>query len=72
MLEEQEEEGVQAGESGKMANVNLDSYTLETLSADALQRKLQEVLESEDYEMAAKIRDELKRRGLTGDKGKAT
>ncbi len=62
VLEEQEEEGVQAGESGKMANVNLDSYTLETLSADALQRKLQEVLESEDYEMAAKIRDELKRR----------
>ena len=62
VLEDQEEEGIQGGESGKMANVNLDSDTLETLSADALQRKLQEVLESEDYEMAARIRDVLTRR----------
>jgi uncharacterized protein len=39
---------------------NLD--TLETWSLDELQSRLQEVLESEDYETAAKIRDELKRR----------
>lgn len=40
----------------------IDPSALETYSAEALQNKLQEVLEAEDYEMAAKIRDELKRR----------
>lgn len=61
VLEDQDEEGG-VGDASKMANANLDSDALETLSSDALHTKLQEVLESEDYEMAAKIRDELKRR----------
>jgi uncharacterized protein len=42
--------------------VTLDTTALENWSADALQRRLQEVLESEDYESAARIRDEIKRR----------
>jgi len=40
----------------------VDNDALETYPADMLQRRLQEVLEAEDYETAAKIRDELKRR----------
>lgn len=36
---------------------------LSSFSIEDLQIKLDEVLEKEDYEMAAKIRDELKRRG---------
>jgi bifunctional DNase/RNase len=43
-------------------STNLDEGTLESWPVDALQTRLQEVLEAEDYEMAAKIRDELKRR----------
>jgi len=60
VLEEQDEEGGGIGTSKMPAN--LDSDALETLSIEALQRRLQEVLEAEDYETAAKIRDELKRR----------
>ena len=41
---------------------HLDSDALETYPIEALKRRLQEVLEGEDYETAAKIRDELKRR----------
>jgi uncharacterized protein len=44
------------------SSVSLDTTALENWSADALQRRLQEVLESEDYESAARIRDEIKRR----------
>jgi len=44
------------------ATAYVDSNALETYPADVLQRHLQEVLESEDYETAAKIRDELRRR----------
>lgn len=62
VLEEQDEEGSRGSDAGRMANANLDSDALETMSAEMLQQKLQEVLEAEDYEMAAKIRDELKRR----------
>ncbi|HNG90572.1 MAG TPA: DUF151 domain-containing protein, partial [Saprospiraceae bacterium] len=40
----------------------VDNDALETYPADMLQRRLQEVLETEDYETAAKIRDELRRR----------
>jgi uncharacterized protein len=43
-------------------STNLDEGTLESWPVDALQTRLQEVLEAEDYETAAKIRDELKRR----------
>ena len=44
------------------ATAYVDNDALETYPADMLQRRLQEVLESEDYETAAKIRDELRRR----------
>lgn len=42
--------------------MNFDSSALENYSMDALQSRLGEVLEAEDYESAAKIRDEIKRR----------
>ncbi len=60
---EDTEEGATAGVVGtsKMP-ANLDSDALETYSMEALKRRLSEVLEAEDYESAAKIRDELKRR----------
>lgn len=60
VLEDQDDDSAQGAEQGQISDIGTKS--LETLSADALQRKLQEVLDSEDYEMAAKIRDELKRR----------
>jgi len=41
---------------------NLDESSLETWPLDALRGRLQEALDSEEYEMAAKIRDEMKRR----------
>ncbi|MBL7803686.1 MAG: bifunctional nuclease family protein [Saprospiraceae bacterium] len=62
VLEDQDEDIAQGGEAGQVTAAGLSSENLGTLSAEILQRKLQEVLESEDYEMAAKIRDELKRR----------
>lgn len=37
--------------------------TIENLSVPALKKLLEEVLETEDYERAAKIRDEIKKRG---------
>lgn len=59
VLEDQED----SGRSGRgMQGAMKDSDALETQSVDALHQRLQEVLEAEDYEMAAKIRDELKRR----------
>lgn len=58
VLEEQEDGSLRSAQ----VVGNLDSDAIETLSMDTLQGKLQEVLEAEDYEMAAKIRDEIKRR----------
>jgi hypothetical protein len=58
ILEEQEGGGFAA----VPANSNLDNNALEVWPMNALQSRLQEVLESEDYEMAARIRDEMKRR----------
>jgi hypothetical protein len=58
ILEEQEGGGFTA----VPANSNLDNNALEVWPMNALQSRLQEVLESEDYEMAARIRDEMKRR----------
>ena len=53
----------EGGLSGTMvATAYVDNDALETYPADMLQRRLQEVLDSEDYETAAKIRDELRRR----------
>ena len=44
------------------ASTPMDSPTLERLSSQELSDRLQNVLEAEDYESAAKIRDEMKRR----------
>lgn len=60
VLEEQEE--AEGGAGAPRAPAPIDSSALETYPIEALQRRLQEVLEAEDYETAAKIRDELKRR----------
>lgn len=62
VLEEQDEEDSGAQSQQPSMPIIVDTSTLETYSMEALQRRLQEVLESEDYETAAKIRDELKRR----------
>ena len=61
VLEETEEGSSGVVGTSKMP-ANLDSDALETYSMEALKRRLTEVLEAEDYESAAKIRDELKRR----------
>jgi hypothetical protein len=58
VLEEQEANSARLTEE----QANFDSDALEQHSMDTLQRKLQEVLDAEDYESAAKIRDEMKRR----------
>lgn len=62
VLEEQEEEERAGRPQTTAGQPVIDSNALETYSAESLQRRLQEVLEAEDYETAAKIRDELKRR----------
>ena len=62
VLDDQDEEGQGAGRSGATTAPVIDTNALETYPAEALQNRLQEVLEAEDYETAAKIRDELKRR----------
>jgi uncharacterized protein len=63
VLDENEEEG---GSNRRpvipTANANMDSQPLERLSSQELHDRLHNVLEAEDYEMAAKIRDEIKRR----------
>jgi uncharacterized protein len=63
VLEENEENAGNAGVVGSAPMpANLDSDALETYSMEALKRRLSEVLEAEDYESAAKLRDEMKRR----------
>ena len=62
VLEEQDEAGGGGVVGTARMPANLDSDALETYPIEALKRRLQEVLEGEDYETAAKIRDELKRR----------
>ncbi|MCC6462883.1 MAG: bifunctional nuclease family protein [Saprospiraceae bacterium] len=62
VLEDQEEEGSSISTVQQASQQVVDTTALETYSLDALQRRLQEVLDQEDYESAAKIRDELKRR----------
>jgi uncharacterized protein len=59
ILEDQEEE---EGATVRTEEGAVRSERLEDYSVEALQRRLQEVLEMEDYETAAKIRDEIKRR----------
>lgn len=62
VLEDQEEEEGGVVRAQPSSQPIIDSSALETYSAESLQQRLQEVLEAEDYETAAKIRDELKRR----------
>lgn len=62
ILDDQEDESGGVTSSGGTNVQVIDTSTLEKYSAEALQNRLQEVLEAEDYETAAKIRDELKRR----------
>jgi bifunctional DNase/RNase len=63
VLEEQDDdEATRSGGITQSQAPLVESDAIETFTVDQLQRKLQEVLEQEDYEMAARIRDELKRR----------
>ncbi|MEO0007706.1 MAG: hypothetical protein RJA20_1902 [Bacteroidota bacterium] len=45
---------------------SLDDSSYENWPADSLKNRLQEALDSEDYETAARVRDELKRREAKG------
>ena len=56
----EEHEG--GGFSAVPVTTTLDEESLETWPIDSLKVRLQEVLDAEDYEMAARLRDELKRR----------
>lgn len=58
ILEEQESGGF----SAVPAASPLDDSAIESWPIDALRGRLQEALDNEEYEMAAKIRDEMKRR----------
>ena len=60
VLDDQEEEAPATLSSPEPAPT--ESNQLDTLSSDMLHQRLQEVIEKEDYEMAARIRDELKKR----------
>ena len=63
VLEEQDDDDATRSTGITQSQAPLvESDAIETFTVDQLQRKLQEVLEQEDYEMAARIRDELKRR----------
>jgi bifunctional DNase/RNase len=61
ILEEQES-GSGVSTSVSEPDVQFDTAALEHYSMDVLQKRLSEVLEAEEYESAAKIRDEIKRR----------
>lgn len=58
ILEEQEGGGFTA----VPATSHLDDNAIEIWPIDALRGRLQEALDNEEYEMAAKVRDEMKRR----------
>lgn len=62
VLDEQQDNDNVPAPARPTANMPIDSDALEAFSSEMLQQKLQEVLDEEDYETAAKIRDELKRR----------
>lgn len=59
ILEEQESGGTT---SVSEPDPQFDTSALEHYSMDVLQKRLHEVLEAEEYESAAKIRDEIKKR----------
>lgn len=56
------EEHEAGGSSSMPTSPPLDETALETWPVDALRGRLQEALDNEEYEIAAKVRDELKRR----------
>ena len=58
----EENEDANAAVPSERPNRPLRGENLESWSVEDLQSRLQEVLEAEDYESAAKIRDEIKRR----------
>lgn len=60
ILEEQEEGSATKSKTERPRTQRNENFA--TWSLDELQERLQEVLEAEDYETAAKIRDEIKRR----------
>jgi bifunctional DNase/RNase len=60
VLEELDESGSAPKKDRPSRQLNVDN--LESWSIEELRSQLQEVLEAEDYETAAKIRDEIKRR----------
>lgn len=60
ILEEQEEGSSTKSKAERTRTQRNENFA--TWSLDELQERLQEVLEAEDYETAAKIRDEIKRR----------
>ncbi len=62
VLEDQEDDDNQARTQQQASSPVLDPNALKTYTLEALQTRLQEVLEAEDYEVAARIRDEIKRR----------
>lgn len=57
-LEDDSDSGEETKESGKSASGN----PLEGLSVDELQNELSNAIDNEDYELASKIRDEIKKR----------
>ncbi|MEZ4921363.1 MAG: DUF151 domain-containing protein [Saprospiraceae bacterium] len=61
ILDDQDEESAVRSEVGADAPQTA-TERLESMTLDVLHQRLKEVLESEDYESAAKIRDEIKRR----------
>lgn len=61
VLDEAEEEREMRSKSKPSSGTTLDTYSM-----DALKELLEEVLKNEDYEKAAKIRDEIKRREEEG------
>ncbi len=66
VLEEETEKEVQKAKSRRQQETTKEK-TLEDYSEVELNEMLSKVLEEEDYEKAAKIRDELNRRNQTGD-----
>lgn len=58
----QEEERIEDEDEAALSKLAYEEDT-ESMSLDELQRQLDEALNHEDYEMASKIRDEMKKRG---------
>ena len=62
IVEEEQEEAQPARKPPRQRSSGSRRRSLTSYSDEALQRMLEEMLESEDYERAAEIRDEMQRR----------